>query len=262
MYQKSDLLRGLRALGISSHDTLLVHSSMKAVGQVEGGADTVLDALTEVVSEGLLILPTHSWNTMGENHLLFDPLTEPSCVGVLTNLFFKRPGVLRSLHATHSVAAFGKDAAEYMAGEEHVHTPCAREGCWGKLLDRRAKILFLGCGLFRNTFLHGVEEWNGIENRLTSQMVPFQILLPDGKIIDTPLYRHYCPTCPDISQNYIKMEPVFLKLGAAKEGRVGDARSVLCDAASMAEITSQLLKRNPDLFGDITPVPKSWYESL
>ena len=245
MYQKSDLLHGLRALGISSHDTLLVHSSMKAVGQVEGGADTVLDALTEVVSEGLLILPTHSWNTMGKNHLLFDPLTEPSCVGVLTNLFFKRPGVLRSLHATHSVAAFGKDAAEYVAGEEHVH--------------RRAKILFLGCGLFRNTFLHGVEEWNGIENRLTSQMVPFQILLPGGKIIDTPLYRHYCPTCPDISQNYIKMEPVFLKLGAAKEGRVGDARSVLCDAMSMAEITSRLLKRNPDLFGDITPVPKSWY---
>ena len=104
-----------------------------------------------------------------------------------------------------------------------------------------------------------MEEWNGIENRLTPYRVPFQVLVPGGEIVDMPLHRHYCPTCPDISQNYIKMEPVFLKLGAAKEGRVGEARSVLCDAASMEEITSRLLKRNPDLFGNMVPVPKSWY---
>jgi aminoglycoside 3-N-acetyltransferase len=259
MYQKEDLVRALRALDVEPQDTLLVHSSMKAVGAVEGGADTVLDALAEAVADGLLILPTHSWKTMGEDRLLFDPLTEPSCVGILTNLFLKRPGVVRSLHATHSVAALGRGAAEYVAGEEQVRTPCGRAGCWGKLWDRNAKILFLGCPLSRNTYLHGVEEWNHIEDRLTETMTPFQVRAPHGGIIDAPLYRHHCSVSEDVSANYIKMEPVFLKHGAAKEGRVGDARSVLCDAAAMAELTGGLLKRDPNLFAGPAPVPENWY---
>ena len=98
---------------------------------------------------------------------IFDPMTEPSCVGILTNLFMKRPGVFRSLHPTHSIAAFGKGAEDYIQGEEKVDTPCHRNGCWGKLYDLGAKILFVGCTLRSNTILHGVEEWNQIPMRLT-----------------------------------------------------------------------------------------------
>ena len=44
MYTKSDLMTGLAALNIDPRGTLLVHSSMKAIGPVKGGAETVLDA--------------------------------------------------------------------------------------------------------------------------------------------------------------------------------------------------------------------------
>lgn len=59
-----------------------------------------------------------------KDHPVFDSKKEPSCVGILTNLFMKRAGVVRSLHPTHSMAGFGKNAAEYLAGEEYRNTPC------------------------------------------------------------------------------------------------------------------------------------------
>lgn len=91
----------------------------------------------------------------------------------------KRPGVACSWHPTHSVAALGRGAHEYVQGEEQWDTPCPRGGCWGKLYDLGAKILFVGRTLRSNTIIHEVEEWNGIPNRLTGYHQPLKILTPD-----------------------------------------------------------------------------------
>ena len=98
-YTKEQLIQQLQDMGIKRTDNLLVHSSMKSLGAVQGGADTVLDALMEAVPEGLLILPTHTWKQMSEEYNIFDPETEPVCVGILPELFRKRPGVYHSLSA-------------------------------------------------------------------------------------------------------------------------------------------------------------------
>ncbi|MBQ6715702.1 MAG: AAC(3) family N-acetyltransferase, partial [Clostridia bacterium] len=54
MYTKDILIRQLSEMNIDPRGTLLVHSSMKAIGKVEGGADTVIDALMEYMKDGLL----------------------------------------------------------------------------------------------------------------------------------------------------------------------------------------------------------------
>ena len=251
MYTKQDLLSAIIELGIKPNDTLLIHSSYTAIGEVDGGADTVLDVFTEYLQDdGLLILPTHSWANIHADNTLFDPATEPSCVGYLTNLFMKRPGVIRSLHPTHSVAAIGKDAADYTSGEEYSDTPCPRKGCWGKLYDRKAKILFLGCTMKRNTYLHSVEEWNEIPDRIATDTVIYKIKMPDGSLRELPSHRHGCSSSSDVSFNYDRVEPTFKKNGAIRYGKIGKANSILGDAVMMADIVTQLLKRNPDLFTD------------
>lgn len=258
MFTKEQLKEQIAALGIQPTDTLLIHSSMKAIGEVEGGAHTVLDAFSEYLNEGLLILPTHTWWQINSEYNVFDVVNEPSCVGILTELFRKRPGVVRSWHPTHSVAALGKDAEDYVRGEEQFDTPCPREGCYGKLYDRRAKILFLGCPLTRNTTIHGVEEWNNIPNRLTEGHQLLRIKTPEGELIERPMRRHSAPV-PDISQNYDKLEEPLLKRGYAVEGYIGNARSVLVDVVPMTDLTSEFLQRNPDIFLDKSPIPADWY---
>lgn len=54
-YTRSDLLQDLAAMGLTGQETILIHSSMQSIGAVEGGADTVLDALTAFFADGLLL---------------------------------------------------------------------------------------------------------------------------------------------------------------------------------------------------------------
>ena len=55
------LVKDLRNLGIKEGDVVITHSSLKSMGNVEGGADTVIDALIEAVgSEGTVLFPALS----------------------------------------------------------------------------------------------------------------------------------------------------------------------------------------------------------
>ena len=254
MYTAKQIEAQLRKMKIPQDGTLLVHSSFKSMGEISGGAETVIDVLCRYMNDGLLLMPTHSWDTVNAGNAFFDPKTTPCCTGILGQLLLKRNGVLRSIHPTHSLAVFGKDAAQFIEGEHTVSSPCARNSCMGKLLDRKGKILFIGCNLSKNTFLHGVEEWCGIENRLGEEYACF-LTLHDGSTYIGAMQPHDAPI-PDVSVNYAKMTDPFLKLGAAIEGQLGDAHCYLCDCARMARITTELLIINPDLFLDDQPVPE------
>jgi len=258
IYTKQHLLEQLEQSGLLPTDTVFIHSSMKAMGQVEGGADTVIDALMEYFAPGLLALPTHSWDVLPKTQALFDPAVQPACVGILPNIFRKRPGVVRSLHPSHSVAAFGKDAAQYTSGEENNNTPCARNGCMGKLIDRDAKIMFLGCPLSKNTFIHGVEEWNDVPDRLSASPVKVQIKKGD-ELLEREVHYHHVSFMHDLSQHYIKLEPVLLETGVAYVTRLGDARCVVADARRMEQLVSGMLKKQSDLFKDLAPIPRELY---
>ena len=84
------------------------------------------------------------------------------------------------------------------------------------------------------------------------------IITPDGKIIERPLRRHHHPLC-DVSENYGKIEEPLLKNGIVNLGRIGDAKTYICDARKMVDLVTSFLKRNPDLFADKTPLPAEWY---
>lgn len=252
MYTKQDLMNHMAEMGIDPKGTLLVHSSMKSIGQVEGGADTVLDAMMEYMKDGLLILPTHTWDRMGGEHPVFDADITDSCVGLLTNRFRKREGVVRSLHPTHSVAAYGKDAEEYIAGEEKTGSPCPREGCWGRLYDRKAQILMLGVTLSKYTYLHSVEEWADVPGRLTKQEIPLFVLDFEGNEYAVPQHRHAGAN----SDWFPKMDEEYLTRGAMKMGRFGDAVCRLCDAVKTADIALEWLKKDIDLFGNGDPLKR------
>ncbi|WKN29644.1 AAC(3) family N-acetyltransferase [Porifericola rhodea] len=259
MYTKADLKTHLSGMGIRPQGSLLIHSSMKAIGDVENGADTVLDAFIEYMKDGLLIFPTHTWHEDNNPGGVYNPFTEPSCVGILGNLFMKRAGVIRSWHPSHSVAALGKDADTYTSGEELRNTPCSREGCWGKLYDRKAQILFLGCTLKSNTFIHGVEEWNDVPERLTEEYHHYKIVNEKGQQLD---YAQKCHSKKygDVSRNYDKLLAPGLHEGIVTIGKIGDATSYLCEAKALADMCSEFLRKDPQLFLDDSPVPEKWYK--
>lgn len=251
MHTKSSLMKELEALGIDRRGTLLVHSSMKSIGEVEGGADTVLDALSEYMEEGLLVLPTHTWSYINADNPKFEVDNSPSCVGILPELFRKRKGVIRSYHPTHSVAALGKDAAAFTEGAERLNTPCHRQSVWGKLLDRKATILLVGVDLRRNTYIHGIEEWVDVPGRLTEEHEALVTVLGDGTEISVPSRRHKGPAS---SEHFWKVDELLEEQGAMYKGAWGDAVVRVCDTVKFNDIISSMLRADPDIFLDNEPL--------
>lgn len=260
MHTKESLQDDLSKMGLTGHEAIIIHSSMKAIGEVAGGAETVIDALMAYFSEGLLMTPAHTWAQMSESHNLFDPACEPACVGIIPNLFLKREGVVRSLHPTHSIAAWGKSAKAYIQGEENSTTPCAPGGCWDRLRKIEAKILLVGVTHSRNTFIHSVEEVYKVPDRFTKEPTYFQVKLADGTLKEVAMYRHYNPQTAHISESYDKLMEAFYETGAAKKVQLGDAACILCDAEAVFKVTGKVLKQEINCLISREEIPRAWWQ--
>lgn len=261
-YTKQSLKQDLAAMGLTGAETILIHSSMKSIGEVEGGADTVLDALMEYFAQGLLLLPTHTWRFMDGGNTVFDVRNSPCCVGILPELFRQRPGVIRSLHPTHSMAAYGKDAAAYLAGELETSTPCAPGGCYDRLRTVHGKILLLGVTHARNTFIHSVEEVLNVPHRLTDKPLKLTVVDEAGESHTAYMRRHYNADQPHISEDFVKLEQAYLDCGAAQNTKFGDAKCILCDAEGLFRVTRHVLAPNPEAFVVEPVIPAERWKDL
>ena len=242
MFTKQDLMEDLKKLNIHPKGTLMVHLSYRAIGEVEDRGETVLDALAEYMSSGLLVLPSHTWSNVGVNNPVMDVLYTPSCVGKLPEMFRKRPGVHRSMHPTHSLAALGTQAADFVAGEENINTPCGEGGAYYKLWERDAQILLIGVNFTRNTYIHGIEEWDKAEDTISQEKTDMYVIDQGGRRIYTPQYRH----CSRLSsETFSKLEPQALQQGVMTIGSFGDAAARLMSAVSLRDMVGGLLRKNP-----------------
>ena len=118
MFTIEQLKEQIRAMGIEKDDTVLIHTSMRAVGPVEKGANGVIDAFCQVLSEGLFLVPTHTWAVVNRANPVYDVRSTVPNIGALPSVAAFRPDGIRSLHPTHSIWGHGADAEEYLRGEE------------------------------------------------------------------------------------------------------------------------------------------------
>jgi aminoglycoside 3-N-acetyltransferase len=167
-----DLIRALNELDLARGQTIMVHSSLNSFGYFEGGPDAVLDTLiTHLGDEGTICVPTLTGRRDdGQNGPLhFNARTTPCWTGKLCETLRQRLWVLRSVHPTHSIAAFG-DQAAWLAKDHHLAlTPCGEGSPWLKLANLKAFILFIGVNLNNCTLLHTAEELAGVEYHLIPQ---------------------------------------------------------------------------------------------
>ncbi len=250
------LASDLRALGVEPGDALFVHSSVSAVGIERGPAGSpdqglarLFGAFSDAVGpDGLVSVPTFSRTVKappGEPAgLVWSPLTTPSRVGSFTNFVLNAPGVARSDHPTHSVAAVGRRAAELCAGHSWREgaTPFDRRGPWGRLAEWGGKILWLGTDMRSQSFAHAVEDWMGLP-----YMEPGVVLVADGGgVLEVPLRG--MPSGPrDFYRRDSKVERAWDAAGRDRRGRVGRAECRLMGAAEFVDWLWQELIRDPAL---------------
>jgi aminoglycoside 3-N-acetyltransferase len=176
------IVAGLRELGLGAGDGVIVHSSLKSFGLVEGGPRTVVEALMEVLTpQGTLLMPSFNHGAAFEESApgYFDPLSTPTTNGAIPDCFWRMPGVLRSLDPTHPVAAWGHNAQRYTAFHHRTLT-MGPQSPLGLLQADGGYGLLLGVGYHANTFHHVVEMSTGAPC-LGCRSEAYPVALPDGR---------------------------------------------------------------------------------
>jgi len=234
----------LVASGLRRGGMVLVHSSLKSMGYVPGGYETVVRGLINALGPGgTLLMPALSYATVGAEHPVFDVANTPSCVGAITEYFRTRNGTTRSVHPTHSVCGLGPNAKDMLDDHHRDHTPCGANSPYRRLRDRGGQVLMLGCGLKPNTSMHGVEEL--IEPPyLFGQTITYRIILPDGSKSEMACRRH---SFAGFRQRYDRIGPL-LEGNGMTIGEVLEATVHILECPRLWEVGASALRRDPLFF--------------
>jgi aminoglycoside 3-N-acetyltransferase len=235
----ASLTTDLRALGIKAGETLLVHSSLSALGWVVGGAQAVIEALRAAVGEsGTLAMPAYStdnsepepwrdpavpkswWSVIRAHMPAFDTRMTPTRVmGRIAELFRTWPGVSRSHHPALSFAAIGPHAAALL-GNHGLEDGFGENSPLARLYDLQGRILLLGVGHDRNSSLHLAEyraDWPG------------KVRIEQGAAVQSREGRQWV-RFTDVKLNpddFAKIGAAFEATGGASAGQVGNAVCLL-----------------------------------
>ena len=256
MLTKDIIVDALKKFDIEKDSVLLVHSSLKALGYIDGGADTVIDSLKETVPEGTLVMPTLSqknWDTVFEDW----SLDRPSDTGLITEVFRCRKDSLRSDNATHSVAASGKHAEDIVGGNPKGGARygifgdyCfSSESPWQRMYDSRkrygvkAYVMFWGCTMKYHTFKH-FSEYRFVEDVLGGISDPEKRLEIRDKLTHYTTWKRAPLVWPFYSS--ADFQSRLEKLGIARKLSLGEGELILCDIFDAVNEVDKALREEPE----------------
>ena len=251
MLTKKDLISAFYALGVKAGIPLLVHSSLSAFGQVDGGAHTVIDALLDVLSpEGTLVMPSFNHGDIYVAGDIFDVNTTPTINGIIPETFRKRPGVYRSLSCTHAFAAQGKNAQRYLQ-EHHTVSPMGKDSPVDHMFADDGWVLLLGVSFCANSFHHYVEEMENAPCLALSE--PYPVRTSDGTIIHVPTWKWRNAECPyndtaGFLQNTTMYHQPLLDGGIAKTAIIGDAQVFLYNMRAAYDTIAHFMREGAEGF--------------
>ena len=227
---------------VASGMDLLVHSSLKRLGPVEGGADGIIDTLLAAIApDGTLMMSTVSGN-VNAAQTVFHVAHTRSTVGALANVFRQRPGAIRSLHPVHSVAAIGPKAEFFTEGHIEARTLWSAESPYRKLMSNEGFILFLGTDFSANTCIHAIEIEARVPGLHTEATTHLQVIDYDGVLREIEHHWHAPKLC-----FYSDLEHLVERAGGLTYGRIGNAVCRLVDAAILRATLLPLYREAPEL---------------
>ncbi|HBY4973092.1 TPA: aminoglycoside 3-N-acetyltransferase [Klebsiella pneumoniae] len=265
MHTEAAITKALEELGVEKGNLLMLHASLKAIGPVEGGAETIVRALRSAVGPSGTLMGYASWDRSPYEETLngvqlddevraswppFNPATaDIYCgFGLLNRFLVQAPGARRSPHPDASMVAIGPLAANLIEPHELGHafgqgSPIERFVRWA------GKVLLLGAPLDSVTVLHYAEAVADIPNkrRVTYEM---PIAGSDGEVVwkaASDFDSNGILDCFAIEGKPDAVETIacaYVELGRHRAGIVGSAPCYLFDAQDLVSFGVTYLEQN------------------
>ncbi|MBN2308539.1 MAG: AAC(3) family N-acetyltransferase [Candidatus Hydrogenedentes bacterium] len=210
---------GLRELGLGAGDIVLLHSSLRSFGRVDGGARTVVDAFLAVLGpEGTLVVPTFG------------------ALGVITEVVREDPRAVRSVHPLASVAAIGADAAALCADHWKAATAHGEGTPYTRIAERGGYVCLAGVDQDRNTTLHTAEALLGLPY-LSDKTATFET----GEGERTATWRFF----PGPHRDFIGLDRLLRERGVLRIGRIGESVIRLMKSQELIDACLEAGKADP-----------------
>jgi aminoglycoside 3-N-acetyltransferase len=262
MHSRQQLTADLRALGIARGDVIMLHASVRAVGEVAGGPDEIHLAIKDAVTDlGTLLMyagcPRYVDEigrgnlTASEEAELFDKLppfdaATARCArdhGVLVEFLRTYPGSRVNPHVARFVA-WGTHA-EFLFSIQPWHYAFGRDSALERLVALDGKILLLGCDHDNVTFLHYVEHIADISNK---RIARFKVPVTEGGATVWRDMEEFNTSGDGVHPNwpdrfFATLTDGYLTASANRGGVVGHAESYLLSARGLLDYARPIMEQ-------------------
>lgn len=243
MLDHQQLLDGFRQTSVKPGDTIIVHTSYKSLGGVEGGADTVIDVMRELVGErGTVLFPAFNFQSWTETHY-WDVLETPSKMGMITELARLRPDAKRTPHPIYSFSVWGARADEFAAADDvEAYGP---NSAFAHFHKSNGTIVSIGLD-FNNTFsMHHYIEYNvGCDYRRIKEFSG--IYVGYDRVPRVKTYSMFVRNSDRVKTYIVPGMNELLAAGVIQEVQVGAAKVHFATANDFYDNMSVIVKEHPE----------------
>ena len=235
---KSQLVKELKKVGLQEGMILEVHSSLSSFGHIEGGAETIIEALIECVGEnGSIFMPalalspelelTEEDKTMGITvKIKVLPEDAPrTAMGIIADTFRQRGDVCMGQGVIRT-AGWGQHAAE------------AAKGGLDHVIQNGGKALLLGVDIYKLTAMHYVED--ALPKAISDLFAPTEEINAKYPPEEWFMEAGEPPVKP-----WYTIQDMARERGLIQEGYIGQCKYMFFDVWDVVSIYKEELEKNP-----------------
>jgi aminoglycoside 3-N-acetyltransferase len=215
--READALLPLLRRRVPHDGALVVHSAIAKLSRQDYRAEAMIETFLDYLHAGHLLMPTMTWRTVTPERPFWDEMATPSHTGVLSEVFRTKFSIARSIHPTHSVAGYGKDAKRLLARHHLDDTPVSANSPYGLLREYDTHILTIGVGLECVTAIHLPEEIVDVDLfvKPRDQSERYQCQRRDGTVQQVQTRRHY-----RLDRDFNQFVPILHAAGKLEHGEI------------------------------------------
>ena len=222
-----------------------IHSKLLCFGRIEGGLEAVYKAIREIIGKSAtIVVPAYTLKMSADEP--FDPLvTKPQSMGSLSDYFFRRKTIVRTVTPLHSHFIDGPLQKTLVDANKNI--AMGPQSFFQIMQDEGFKLLLLGCSFQEGaTFIHHVEACVGVYYR---EWITLKKLVkhPDGIPIGFDLKYYARKNDCDLQTNFNVIQDRLTLLGVCKKVSFNFCHSYFMDMQDVKVTVQEALKSNPTI---------------
>ena len=228
----------LERMRVPRDGVLVVHSAIATLSRRGFRAEAMIEVFLDHLSDGTLVMPTMTWRSVTREHPHWDEVETRSETGIMSEIFRTRYALCRSIHPTHSVAAFGACAQSLVERHHLDDTPVSSNSPYGLMRPDKSYVMMIGVGLETCTAIHLPEETIApdVYLRPFDPAELYQCRARDGRIHEVRTRRHW-----RLERDFPQFAPPLSAKGQLLEGDIEGCRYTLVGLQDLlSEISTAL----------------------